>query len=119
MHHRTKSSKKLQKLREEPQTDMGMPSGGPLRNMICKLTISNNASGSSKSRGIGLGGITPVYYLVGDERRAVRKFILENLKLIQDYMEEEQQNVLAEKLDETIYWLLEQEYEIMKYNGEI
>jgi hypothetical protein len=123
MHHHTKSSKKLQELREEPQIGFNLPSGGPLRNMVRKIAIKSNGAGSSKSRGVGKGGITTVYYLVGDERRAVRKFIKENQNYINSCFSEEHNNncnnPLREDFDEFMFALFEEEYEIMEYNGEI
>jgi hypothetical protein len=117
MYHLTKGSKKLRQLREEPQSDIELPDGGPLRNLIERLKLQ---SGRGASERHGKGSIETVYYLVGDERRAVRKFIQLNTEYVKDcFGKENKNNPLRQKLPEEMYWLMEQEYEIMEYTGEI
>jgi hypothetical protein len=115
MHSLTKESEMLQKLREEPQVDIDIPSNGPLRSLIERLKMKSGR-GSAK---VKEGKITTVYYLVGDERRAVRKFIEENSDFVKTSFELEKNNPLSERLPEEMYWLMKQEYEIMNHNGEI
>lgn len=121
MYHLTKGSKKLRQLREEPQTGIDLPDGGPLRNLIERIKIQG-ARGSSETLR-GEGQITTVYYLVGDERRAIRKFIEENTEYVKKSFEKDHNNnsnnPFRQRLPDEMYWLLEQEYEIMEFNGEI
>jgi len=107
----------LRELREEPQTGIDLPDGGPLRNLIERIKLQG---GRGDSNTHGKGNIDTVYYLVGDERRAVRKFIAINSAYVKDCFDlQECNNPLRQKLPEEMYWLLEQEYEIMEYTGEI
>lgn len=121
MHHHTKSSKRLAKLREEPQVKIKLPTGGPLRSMIQKLSVKSPGKGNSKTwDGVGGGGLDTIYYLPGDERRAVRKFIEENSKFVIDcFTNQEYNNPIAHTFDGFMLSLFQQEYEIMEYNDEI
>lgn len=119
MHYHTKASKRLEKLREEPRIQICLPSGGPLRSMIYRFRINptNNISGGNN--------IESVYYLSGDERRAVRKFIEENSEFAHEIMqydnEVNQEEVMHKKLIDNEWFaeIFAQEYEIMKFKGEI
>lgn len=117
MDGRTKGSKYLEKLREEPQIDMNMPDTTGRKYVERLKLMANSGEGGVKSR--GSGQLRTVYYLVGDERRAVRKFIELHPKYVKSCFSEEYNNPLQTKLPDELYWLMEQEYEIMEYNGEI
>jgi hypothetical protein len=123
MHYKTKNSDKLQKLREEPQVGIGMPvpSKGGLRNMVFKLAIQSSGAGNSKYwDGKTTQQRSTIYYLYGDERRAVRKYIKENTKFVShcfDY--DSTNNPIQHHLPEQMYQLMKEEYEIMKCNNEI
>lgn len=119
MHHNVKSSKRLQELREEPQTDIYLPDGGPVRNMIEKFNVP---CGQGKSKSWESDGeVKTVYYLTGDERRAVRKFIEANSRFCKSCMGNSKRtnHPISHHLDDVMWWLFQQEYEIMEYNGEI
>lgn len=118
MHHHTKSSEKLQRLREEPQTELTLPNGGPLRTMIKKMNVSGGGNGDGKSRCEYGSRPKTVYYLYGDERRAVRKFIQVNEEFVRRCMQD-QYNPIASSLPTEVYQMLKEEFEIMDYNGEI
>jgi hypothetical protein len=115
MHHHTKASEKLAKLREAPQTCVEKPTGGPLRDMIRHISGNRSTSGKTRKNTRQVEG---VYYLYGDERRAVRKFVKLNPDFTRDCLTDSC-NPLFESLDPFIYQLLEEEFEIMDYNGEI
>lgn len=114
MHPRTKGSKNLQKLRDGPKKakKVNIPEG--IRQNVGKLSVAKS-QGSAKSRD---GNIEMIYYLIGDERRAVRKFIEINQEFVDDCMEDKC-SPISKQLGNFLYALIEEEYEIMKYNGEI
>lgn len=78
LHHRTVNSKTLRKLKESPlpAKDIKMPGGGSLRDLIRK--IGQPVTTSSGSKKYNYGSWSMIYYLYGDERRAVRVAIKEN-----------------------------------------
>jgi len=121
MHYITKGSDKLKKLREEPQVGMGLPEAtknGGLRELVFKIQINSRGAGDSKTwEG---GDITNVYYLYGDERRAVRKFIKENSDFVSHcFSDNRTSDPIRHNLPEQMYELMKEEYEIMEYNDEI
>lgn len=114
MHYHTKSSDKLEELREEPQVNISLPSGGPLRSMIYKFDIKStrNLEGHNNQC---------VYYLAGDERRAVRKFIKVNSDFVKQLMEMGDSQKMLNQLVQND-WFVEifaQEFEIMMHKDEI
>lgn len=82
LHHHTADSKLLNKLQESPRpaTEVQSPSGGPLRDMIRK--VNQPVTTSSGSKKYNFGSWHMVYYLYGDERRAIRVSIEENEEYI-------------------------------------
>jgi len=116
MHHQTKNSEKLKKLREEPRLskDIQLPTGGQLRDLISKLQVTNKR-GDWKLIG---GKTDSIYHLIGDERRAARLFVKENPDFSRECFESETRTPLHQ-LNDFMRKLILQEYEIMEYNGEI
>jgi len=122
MHHITKGSDKLQRLREEPQVGMAMPNptgNGGLREIVFKLDVSSRGSGESKTWDGG-SNISTVYYLYGDKRRAVRKYIEENSDFVSHcFSDNRTSDPIRYNLPEQMFELMKEEYEIMEYNDEI
>jgi len=118
MHHHTKRSKTLQELRKEPQTEVDFNMDSPLREIIRKIQISTSSSQSKNWN--REGPIKTIYFLFGDERRAIRKFIEKHSTFCESCMESEAtSHPINMQLDEFMWELFKQEYEIMQYNGEI
>jgi len=55
-----------------------------------------------------------VYYLIGDERRAIRRFIEENESIVRKQLQRKP-NRFTHNWDEWIYALLEEEFRFMLY----
>lgn len=120
MHHNTKGSDTIQKLREEPQTGIDLPNGGPARSMIHKFSVKSAGRGGGKGRNGTLhGGTTTVYHLIGDERRAIRKFIKINSEFVEDCMDDVNNNPISTQLDGVLLEIFKEEYKIMKYTDEL
>ncbi len=58
--------------------------------------------------------VTTVYYLIGDERRAIRRFIDENEPIVREQLQGAPNRISGE-WDEWMYELLEQEYRFSLY----
>ena len=122
MHHNTKRSEKLQRLREEPRTDMNLPSpsSSGLRRIAFRLTVKSGGRGNSKSwAGKNNPQRDDVIYLYGDERRAVRKYIEANTEFVKACLEKDCNSPIQNSLPTELYNLMCEEYEIMKYNNEL
>lgn len=59
----------------------GNPTSNRTREVVGRLKIAGTTS-AAKHRGGGIGGLRQVYYLYGDERRAVRRFIKEHTEWV-------------------------------------
>jgi len=112
MKERTKKSEMLNDLREKPRVDIKIPVYGPLRNKIHRFTVPASTGGST-------GENCKVYHLIGDERRAIRKFIKENKKFCEYCMEREYNNQVKQHLEGVMLEIFLEEYEVMKARGEI
>lgn len=84
---RTYENEAVQHLRDQgPSTAKELPRNPGLRDKqwIGTLDVTRSGTGSSKSR----GKTRAVYYLYGDERRAVRKYIRVNTDFVRSCMED-------------------------------
>ncbi|MFW5930089.1 MAG: hypothetical protein ACOCT0_06715 [Halobacteriota archaeon] len=83
----TRDNEVIQHLREHgPATADELPRapGARERSYVGTFNVSRSGTGSSKSR----GRKTAVYYLYGDERRAVRKYIEVNEEFVRSCMQD-------------------------------
>jgi hypothetical protein len=82
---KTRNNEVISHLREEgPATAEELPRNPNLRERrwMGTFDVTRSGTGSSKSR----GRTVAVYYLYGDERRAVRKYIEENTDFVESCM---------------------------------
>lgn len=118
MHYQTKSSETLAKMRRTPQIDLKLPDPGPLRDMIEQVSI-NGGQGESKTWDGG-SEVKTVYYLYGDERRAIRKFIKQNQEFVKDCMGSDAEfHPINQTLEDDMWDIFQEEYEVMEHTGEI
>lgn len=123
MHHITKGSESLRKLRERPRVGdeyerTSPTAGGGVRQYV--ETIHFNVHRDGKKWNLERGRSTIVYYLIGDERRAARIFVKEEPEFVEKcFSKKHAFNPIVQQTDELVGELIFQEYEIMKYNGEI
>lgn len=102
-----------QQLRDGPKTpdELSRSSSigqGVLRNLVVRLKAprTNVNCGSVKTR----GNTTAVWYLWGDDRRAVRKFIQVNTDYVASCMTD-QSNPLVENWDDALWALICEEWD--------
>lgn len=84
---RTRENELIRRLREGgPATSEELPRTPDTseRRFVGNLNVTRSNTGSGKSR----GKTVAVYYLYGDERRAVRKYIQENTEFVASCMED-------------------------------
>jgi len=105
-------SKWLQALRDQPHTasELGDERGITIlsdkqRMFVERLDLSGVAGDSRR----GDGSVTKVYYLHGDERRAIRRFIEENESFVRNQLQHKA-NRFNQDWDEWLYGLLEEEF---------
>jgi len=110
-------SKWLQALRDEPLVADEIGGEGGIsaltdkqRTFVERLELST-ASGNSFRTG---GSVTIVYYLIGDERRAIRRFIEENESIVRNQLQRKP-NRFTHNWDEWLCALLEEEFRFMLY----
>ncbi len=110
-------SKWLQAVRDEPRIsdefgEIGQFSDlSPKQRMFVeRLELSTVSGKSFRSE----GSVTTVYYLTGDERRAIRRFIEENESIVRNQLQRKP-NRFTHNWDEWIYALLEEEFRFMLY----
>ncbi|MFB6283609.1 MAG: hypothetical protein ABEK59_06705 [Halobacteria archaeon] len=77
----------IEQLSEGPKTDQELEGkiSPKSRKMVGKLDVPTKGTGGGKSR----GRTQTVYYLYGDERRAVRKYIRVNEEFVKSCMQDE------------------------------
>ena len=116
LHWNTLDSEIYKKLREEPQVSILLPEGGSarcLRNLICQLkkpTSGNNAH-------LNHGNWNTIYYLHGDERRAVQKACDINEEYIRSALSTESTNdIFGLHWPEYITYLLYEEWQYKMRN---
>ena len=121
VHHHTLDSKQLELLIEHPvtqdQTEYDLPpSPGQLRDLLESLR-SPISSGSGASGG-GYGKWDIVFYLYGDERRAVRKAIQCNEEFIANAfnVSNKSANPFAQGWPDPLYHILCEEWEYYRRN---
>lgn len=102
-HPQTAENDLIQALREGPRTyeELPYPPKPRHRKYVAKLS----ASASGKSR----GDATTVYYLYGDERRAIRRFIDENEPFVASCMDDDS-NPLANRFPEEVWRVFQEEW---------
>jgi len=110
-------SKWLQALRDEPLVadEMGEEGGVSVltdkqRTFVERLELSTASGNSPRTE----GSVTIVYYLIGDERRAIRRFIEENESIVRKQLQRKP-NRFTHNWDEWTYALLEEEFRFMLY----
>jgi len=113
MHHHTIDSQVLKRLKESPlpATELHIPTSGPLRDMIRK--INQPVTTSSGSKKYGFGSWSMVYYLYGDERRAIRVTVEENEEYIKQAFESEA-SPFKSGWGEGMYEILNEEWSIYR-----
>ncbi len=110
-------SKWLQALREQPRIAAELDGGrgmavfsGQQRMFVERLDLTG-VEGDSQRDG---ERVTTVYYLHGDERRALRRFITENETTVRDQLQGAP-NRISTEWDEWLYGLLEEEFRFWLY----
>lgn len=114
LHHKTAGSDTAALLREAPRTSIELPDGEStagtrnttLRDIVCRLSAPSTRSQAKKRP----GPAQSVYYLYGDERRAVRTFIDENEEYVRSCLGDTP-NPLAADWDGVLYQLLREEWD--------
>lgn len=116
VHHHTLDSDQLKQLIKHPVTSDEAenalpPNPGALRNLVRRLP-SPIASGSGGGGG-GYGTWSSVFYLYGDERRAVRKAVRRNEQFIANAFADSERghNPFAQEWPEERYQMLCEEWE--------
>lgn len=116
IHHHTLDSDQLEQLIKHPVTSDESkntlpPNPGTLRNLVRRLS-SPVASGAGGSGG-GYGKWKSVFYLYGDERRAIRKAVRRNEKFIANAFADSDggNNPFAQTWPEERYQILCEEWE--------
>ncbi len=111
-------SKWLQALRDEPRiaAELGDNRGlsvfsGQQRMFVQQLDLTS-VEGASQRDG---KRVTAVYYLAGDERRALRRFINQNEEIVRDQLQKTP-NRFSHEWDEWLYGVLEEEYRFWLYD---
>lgn len=109
LHHHTLNSDVYQKLMEEPTTGSELTS---LPKSAYGIYGRFRPWGMSQS-----SSVESVYYIYGDERRAIRKFVEVN----HDYLDrilDNPSNTLQRNWDEIDYQILKEEWEWYKFRNE-
>jgi len=109
MHVHTRKSTLLEELREGPKTRDGLSVAigqGASRDFIAKLLPPSNATGKNR----GTNKKRAVYYIYGDDRRAVRKFIEVNEEYVKDCLEDSH-NPMSNSWDPMLYQMLKEEWQ--------
>lgn len=127
LHFHTIDSEAYHKLRDGPKlaselSDRGdtisfgpSKSGNGLRSMIRKLRVPRISCAGSTTKRPRDNRI--VYYLYGDERRAMRKFIEVNTEFIESCMANENGTVLSQSWPEGKLQMLAEEWEYYRRHG--
>lgn len=110
---RTLRSKTFTLLREEPRTngelkERGGAIGVPVRRFVERVKVTSGPNTS-----VGAGRWLAVYFLYGDARRGIRRFIDVNHERVRRCMESDSQ-LLANNLDGYQYRILQEEWYAMK-----
>ncbi len=111
-------SKWLQTIRDKPRIadELGDGRGiavltGQQRMFVERLDLTG-VEGASQRDG---DRVATVYYLQGDERRALRRFIEENEAIVRDQLQDAP-NRFSHEWDEWLYGLLEEEFRFWLYD---
>jgi len=110
-------SKWLQSLRDAPLIAEELGSGAgvsALSNHQRMFVERLHVSGVENSSNRETGSVTKVYYLAGDERRALRRFIGENVSIIRSELQQEP-NRFSREWGEWLYRLLQEEFRFWLY----
>jgi len=110
-------SKWLQKLRDKPRIGEELGDGRGVavltdqqRMFVERLDVTGLGGASHRDS----DRVTKVYYLHGDERRALRRFIEENEAIVRDQLQDAP-NRFSHEWDEWLYGLLEEEFRFWLY----
>lgn len=110
-------SKWLQAIRDEPRiaNELGDGRGvailsGQQRMFVERLDLTGVEGAAQR----GGDRVATVYYLQGDERRALRRFIEENEAIVRDQLQDAP-NRFSHEWDEWLYGLLEEEFRFWLY----
>lgn len=105
-------SDRLQELRDRPRIAEEIGGGGGLgaytdrqRMFVQRLTVTGVEGGGQRDG----ERVKTVYYLQGDERRALRRFIEENETVVREQLQDNP-NRFSTEWDEFLYGLLEEEF---------
>lgn len=126
MHGKTVSSGLIEELRESPKTAMSgklpAPSKGErktTRDLIRKIQSPVRMAGGGNVELQGSGTFTNVYYLYGDERRAIRKAIVENTEYVRKAMECEGSDAFNLAWGEGMYSILCEEWQLYQHEHDL
>ncbi|WP_049980275.1 hypothetical protein [Halolamina rubra] len=110
-------SKWLQTLRDKPRVGEELGDGRGVavltdqqRMFVKRLDVTGVGGASHRDS----DRVTKVYYLHGDERRALRRFIEENESIVRDQLQDAP-NRFSHEWDEWLYGLLEEEFRFWLY----
>ncbi len=110
-------SKWLQTLRDEPRIGEELGDGRGVavltdqqRMFVKRLDVTGVGGASHRDS----DRVTKVYYLHGDERRALRRFIEENEVIVRDQLQDAP-NRFSHEWDDWLYGLLEEEFRFWLY----
>lgn len=86
------------------------PTSSTLRDQLAIIKVQGREYGGSASPDRPpLTNVRPIYYLYGDERRAVRKFIAENTALVEWAMDTNH-NIIVNSVDQVIWQMMCEEW---------
>lgn len=121
LQNRTASSNSVQLLRGGPKTakEIGSIGGAQIKNIVCRLKKPprGGSSGAGKTRPTKQTNSSVVYYLWGDERQAVRRFMEEWPEYVESCMNDSK-NPLQSYWDEVMWELLKEEWHIDQQSEE-
>lgn len=112
--HYFSQNQRLRDLTEGPNAD---PNSGNIhyRTHSQRLKAPTRGTGDYKNRDTKLNTKT-IVYMVGDERRAVDKFIEENTDFVAEILEERESNLFSRQWDDFLYQILLEQWYI-KWKG--
>ncbi len=94
----------FEQLEAEPQTEIDIGQLTPDERMVLRQIQINGTVGVTPSGADG--GFTGIYYLVGDEQAAAKRFVTENREVL-DQVDFSRRNLISTSVDRDIYdWIL-------------
>ncbi len=91
-------------LKKYPQTDINIGLLAPNERLLVRKIQIRGTSGVSKSTTVGQ--FTPIYYLLGDEKRAAKEFVDQNRSALES-LDFSTRNLISTSVDRELYdWIL-------------